>query len=562
MISLTIFVLLVLSLGLQQELKVETDYKTYILDTLENEGQNNYEQAIKYVKEKLQDETLSLRDVALNLLARDSYYYLNNDYELLLDNFLETEELLIENEMIKEVIYLYSLVSSVYLKQYNYDRAYLYINEAEMKSIQIYEKTQDEEVLSTLLAIMYLKANLGLTIGLEEEANQTFRYAEALRNQQDSRPRLDSYINILKYYYQKDEFDQVITYGLETLDYIATINGGALSELYESDIILINTMLATAYLETGDMTKCLAIVNELQAYQDVINQTDSMLSELNRVYAAISLENKQYEQAIEYLTIAYETLIPTENAMNKVEIINQILDVATEYEVNVDLIYWYELWREESLKEDELMNRQLLLSQIIDSEYNHAKVEIEMLEVSKQIDLMEQAGLIIILLIILNQVRLLRKRNRIDSLTGVYNRNYFNYVYGKYIKQKKSHYVIIFDVDNFKALNDTYGHTFGDHVLAVIGKELKKIKTLHVKPFRYGGEEFVLIVDNLKTEEVTTLAETIRKLISQLKFENNVTVTISAGVSQSTNEFKNTLEDADRNLYHSKHSGKNKVTFK
>ena len=127
--------------------------------------------------------------------------------------------------------------------------------------------------------------------------------------------------------------------------------------------------------------------------------------------------------------------------------------------------------------------------------------------------------------------------------------------------------LIMMDIDNFKKINDTYGHLTGDTILkrlaAVLQETVRKIDI----PARYGGEEFVVILPETDKENACVIAERIRKNISEIVVKidenQNLSPTVSMGIAQySTDgqEAKELINAADTALYHSKHNGKNMVS--
>ena len=124
------------------------------------------------------------------------------------------------------------------------------------------------------------------------------------------------------------------------------------------------------------------------------------------------------------------------------------------------------------------------------------------------------------------------------------------------------------DIDNFKRINDTYGHLTGDTILkrlaAVLQETVRKIDI----PARYGGEEFVVILPETNKEEACVIAERIRKNVSEIVVKisetEDLSPTISIGVAQYTTdgkEAKELINAADTALYFSKHNGKNMVSY-
>ena len=169
---------------------------------------------------------------------------------------------------------------------------------------------------------------------------------------------------------------------------------------------------------------------------------------------------------------------------------------------------------------------------------------------------------VVVFLIFYRKTRKLRIQNMKDGLTKVYNRVYFNELYEKFIKKGIDFAIIMIDIDNFKNLNDTYGHQFGDNVLIKICSEISKLSHDDMKLCRYGGEEFVVAVPNKTKDEVIEYSQNIRKIVEQITWEENVKVTLSIGVALSSDFKEDTLRYADQNLYVAKTTGKNKVVWK
>ncbi len=122
--------------------------------------------------------------------------------------------------------------------------------------------------------------------------------------------------------------------------------------------------------------------------------------------------------------------------------------------------------------------------------------------------------------------------------------------------------IIIFDIDHFKAINDIYGHLVGDRAIKQVGELSKTVIKKQGKVFRYGGEEFVGIIENCVIDEVLEIAESIRTVVETYEWEEGMKVAVSLGVSQTTNEMRDILDLADQNLYRAKTQGRNQVVYK
>jgi len=159
-----------------------------------------------------------------------------------------------------------------------------------------------------------------------------------------------------------------------------------------------------------------------------------------------------------------------------------------------------------------------------------------------------------------------------DPLTGVFNRR----AYDRLIKQEFNRYirygtvfsVILFDVDHFKRINDTYGHAVGDKCLMEIISRVKP--ALRESDFiaRYGGEEFITLLPETDNSSASKVAEKLRSVVENIEFlhkKKSVKITISLGVTEATPGDKNYQEiftRMDQAMYAAKHAGRNRVEIK
>jgi len=163
------------------------------------------------------------------------------------------------------------------------------------------------------------------------------------------------------------------------------------------------------------------------------------------------------------------------------------------------------------------------------------------------------------------EVRRLNDITLIDELTQCSNRRYFNSKIKKqidlYERYKQEFSMIMFDIDNFKHVNDIYGHSVGDHVLKSMAADVQKqIRTSDVL-CRIGGEEFAVILPETNRESAMFVAEKIRAYIAKQLYIEKEQVTISLGVDSynEDSDFNTFYTTVDSYLYKSKSSGKNCV---
>ncbi|RXI99852.1 sensor domain-containing diguanylate cyclase [Anaerobacillus alkaliphilus] len=202
---------------------------------------------------------------------------------------------------------------------------------------------------------------------------------------------------------------------------------------------------------------------------------------------------------------------------------------------------------------DNIVNNQPITEDDIDSVIplaNQAAIAIEQANLYKQIEMMA-----------LN-----------DNLTGLLNQRSFELYSNKYFTDSKEAQeplsIIIFDIDSFKHYNDTNGHLLGNEVLTKLSQIVKSSVRDQDLAFRFGGEEFVVILPNTSEEKALLVGERIRENIEIAIFPNEElqptgTLTVSVGVASTQNiEFESILqliEAADNALYKAKNAGKNRV---
>ena len=154
-----------------------------------------------------------------------------------------------------------------------------------------------------------------------------------------------------------------------------------------------------------------------------------------------------------------------------------------------------------------------------------------------------------------------------DNLTGLYSRGYFDHFLDLEIKrshrQKTPVALLMIDIDNFKQINDTFGHLAGDKILKQLGDLIRfNIREIDLAA-RYGGEEFAVVMSNTDTQEAEKAAERIRQSIQENGFaDSNSIVTVSIGIALFPLDAKSMdelIEKADTSLYKAKRDGKNRV---
>lgn len=159
----------------------------------------------------------------------------------------------------------------------------------------------------------------------------------------------------------------------------------------------------------------------------------------------------------------------------------------------------------------------------------------------------------------------LKKLSETDQLTGLSNRRHFVGELERCLKNKGSLAVMIFDIDDFKSINDTHGHQVGDRVIRDVAQAAKSVLSEPHHIGRIGGEEFAVLVNNETYHDVVELAEMICAQVRTVGLREDHTreVTVSLGCAYySSAAMSITLSDADKLMYQSKLAGKDCVTAK
>jgi diguanylate cyclase (GGDEF)-like protein len=171
--------------------------------------------------------------------------------------------------------------------------------------------------------------------------------------------------------------------------------------------------------------------------------------------------------------------------------------------------------------------------------------------------------------LIQSDVRLrLRSQATTDPLTGLHNRRFVNAglarLHERHAKLGAGFAVLLIDIDHFKRINDKFGHHRGDAVLVTMGALLRQYLRSSDIIGRWGGEEFICVIADATRNEMTTMAERIRREVADTRLENgNITLqwTVSIGValSDTADTVADTLGAADAALYEAKAAGRDRV---
>lgn len=298
---------------------------------------------------------------------------------------------------------------------------------------------------------------------------------------------------------------------------------------------------------------------------NLLNETNNVFDQMFK--GMINLKRKQYAlNQIANLGIAEEKLIEMINTS-----INNDTTVTSEIEIDIKGAEKYFSVEITAL----FSKKKHIATMILIKDITSLKAYINMLE-NVNCELQAQNDEIAELNIKLQELA------ETDGLTGAYNRRFFNQYYEieiaralnfKEYTSKNTQMdfgIAILDIDNFKKVNDTYGHIAGDSVLKQVVDIIKEASFTRDIVCRYGGEEFAIIFTKTDKNKSLQAAEKIRKLIEEHEFIfsddiKNGHLTVSIGLAGFEPDYRNNMNDvlsvADGRLYKAKKTGKNKVVY-
>lgn len=168
-----------------------------------------------------------------------------------------------------------------------------------------------------------------------------------------------------------------------------------------------------------------------------------------------------------------------------------------------------------------------------------------------------------------NQLDRHRQEAIVDPLTGLYNRRGMQVEMERVLKHNvaSDYAMLVIDIDHFKKINDTYGHSAGDAVIRKMGDTLRSLLPANAIAARFGGEEFVVLLTETRLEHATNVATDIRLSIERLRLvrrndkTKEISFTVSIGVADSlqSDNMESLFERADHAMYQAKNSGRNRV---
>lgn len=339
-----------------------------------------------------------------------------------------------------------------------------------------------------------------------------------------------------------------------------------------ADSVILNVVEAD--IMSGNLDNVIKNIKKAEDYFNLVKDEQG-LTHVYNVYADYYEKIGNLDKANEYNKKSIDKADEFINDYLRIHILESYIDFLEKYDLYADKDindyykkYYYLL---DGKEDDELHS---LVSEIVktNEKLNHSRMlELEDEASQNKIRFISAAVMILILgVMLVIMASSIKKKNvtekkleeiaNKDYLTGVNTRAYGYKLISNLIKNKVNFSLSLLDIDNFKRLNDTFGHMFGDEVLKAIADKIKEKIDNDDIVIRFGGEEFIVIFVNCTSIEAKERLDKIREDINEIIFDNGVRVSISAGIKEWDNtKIEDVIEEADKLLYKAKNEGKNRV---
>ncbi|SHK52908.1 diguanylate cyclase (GGDEF) domain-containing protein [Clostridium cavendishii DSM 21758] len=314
------------------------------------------------------------------------------------------------------------------------------------------------------------------------------------------------------------------------------------------------------------------------------NNNKKYLASIYEFYGEYYDKINDFDNSILYYNNAIKLYIDNKERVYVADLCQKIIKLNEKNNREANINYYKQYMNSMSEKETN-QNIKNLISMAMDinnssnsqkiNEINKEKKEIELKDTFKNLFIIVLIVFLITLSLVLKRLfSEMRKRKlseerleemvKVDYLTKAHAKGYGYSLLKSLIYSKEEFYMAVIDVDNFKSINDNYGHVFGDKILKTISNKIKRIIGENDFLIRFGGEEFILVIRNKSEIEAFNLIEDCRRTIEEVSLKNDdgneVKITVSIGFSKYTNEeLDEFIIKVDKLLYKAKSSGKNRI---
>jgi diguanylate cyclase (GGDEF)-like protein len=488
----------------------------------------------KYLDEAL--EVYSLESENLSFINQVAYcYYYCNDFFNALDFVLKGLNLSEHHKKFEEYYYTLSLAGDIYRKLGISESSIFYYMEA-LKNPMEQEAKKKRCDLLRKMAMVYIDIraiDMAMDYGIE-----ALQLSELL---DDETLIGNANLVLCRISMARRLYDKALKYGLKSLEVFKDID-------YQKGLVLVYLEIASIYerMNNGSLSKefyerALNLAGDIQYNEDQIYG--------NYLLGRLLLKERQSEQALQVLESALNVARKYNIQKHKVELYYAMAEAYSDIE-EFELAYnAYKTWTELQQYFTAESNKEKIYR--LQNEYNLYIKERELAEYVEQYQSLERVN------------KQLSQEVQCDALTSLLNRRGLKKTFNN-LEFNGRHILILSDIDDFKQINDQYGHPCGDEILKQLSEILKESLQKGYRVARWGGEEFLIVLPDTTMENALSYIYDLRERIINTTFyykDMQLKITMTFGLAPLMGEFDSSINLADQRLYKGKKEGKNQAVF-
>lgn len=537
-------------------------------EALENEYLLKLESLQKKSKRPTSDEEIAKVYYILGLND-----YIENNHLEAIEYYKKAVEIFKNGSNYYYLLRSHNSLMNIYFNQNDQISALKHANEIYviLSRPNLHDISEEEQIMLK----MNILSGILTTTSTYEISEMSKRFYDELVDITDKNPEIVGNINIYaKYQYNLNigNYDEAKKFAIQYIEHFENNN------FDDSDGAHVYLLEALIYKE------------EFEGIEEVFAKVEESYKKLDQPMYTATLEKLKgyyyqalgkYEDSIVHMEKSIELYESLDMIVHATEVNNRIIGLYNEIDFDVNK-YLERAKRYSAItnvkKEIGELASSLIEVSLKKSDEENAKIkeEVKFAEslnsISNKLNIIY--GAVIILLVMIAKLLLTEVRNRkekekqlenmikTDYLTKSFSKQYTFSEIEKLIAKREKFSIVLFDIDNFKSINDTYGHAFGDDVLVDVVKSIKYEFGSETFIGRFGGEEFIIILN--ENEKLNSVPIRIKKSLSELKWnDKELKITVSGGLKTWNGESINKLIcEADILLYQGKAEGKDRIISK
>lgn len=544
---------IILSIFFVRELWITINHGIFPVEFIELIDEEELNKKLNPLERKVLNNFKSIKPSNYNTkyseIAESIRPILNNENGVELGSYILEKLIINENLNDKNKLYIFNKLRVLKARNHNLLDSIRY-NLEYIKFAKYLDSTYDVDRGKMGLSIIISSLN-----GYEVSNNLLSEILEEKRDYKDyNQVKILALLNLAENYMRLDNQEKTI----ECLDKITQLSKIE-SEAYQNSLmIIINSIYSRIYSQLNKETEAFNYLKKTEENYKK-NKKSYFIDEYMYYILAKEFYNLKF-YINDFSKSNIEEILESTEHKSDFRFLHDCYEFLFEYYKKIGDFENYDGLKkkyDQKINEINEINYRILSLYMIESIENGIKNRDYKILINRAI---RMSGYIIILLLGVSysfrKISLLYKSTMNDGLIKINNRKAFDKNFKRF--EKREFFMLIFDIDNFKNLNDTYGHKFGDSVLKKIGEVLIKKEQKGISAYRIGGEEFaVIILEKFSnSSKVIEITEEIREEIENLIWIRDIKVTISGGLSYKCNKI---YEECDKLLYKAKKSGKNRV---